>query len=217
MERYIGYASQIVGCSISEQLAALEAAGSNTIYANAGCRGPESPLLEVLKPMNPGDILLIWELAALGLSVPNLIQFMGQLEKQGVRLRSLSEEWFDTAGPGGGLIRKLFSALLSFDEHDLRKPAVLRDLPANRPGSKTLGRPPILSEAQVSDALLRRQSGQSIAEIAEFFDVGRMTVSRALNRAVRQPVRNIREPGTSAIDQVSISVVDQAIEITSQE
>lgn len=218
MKHYVGYASHVIGSPLAEQLAALEAAGAKTIYANACCQEAGSHLPEFFKQLNSGDVLLVWKLTVLNLSVPNLIEFMVLLGQRDVRLKSLSEDWFDTTGPNGGLIRKLFSTLQSFGENEARRLSVMQERRQNRSPGKSLGRPPILTEAQVADVVRRRQAGQSIVEIAEFFDVGRMTVTRALRRASQEPVRNIRvDPGQLGSDQVSISIFDQAAQVTPQE
>ncbi|MBQ1442437.1 MAG: helix-turn-helix domain-containing protein [Renibacterium sp.] len=211
MERYIGYAC-LEGAD-TEQLAALKAAGATTILANIGCDASWSHWRRILGRLQPGDILVVWKSEVLGFSAPNLIRFMGLLSQQGIRIKSLSEDWLNTVGPHGGLIMELFAAL--DDDHQ-----VSGQIPGPDPGivaqpkrSGAPGRPSIMSPGQVADALRRQQAGESVTRIAAALGVGRMTVTRALAkaRAAAEGLSSAGLPGNSAADQVAVPFIDEAM------
>ena len=57
-----------------------------------------------------GDTLVVWRLDRLGRSLKDLIEFVTNLDAEGVAFRSLQEA-IDTDSPGGKLVFHIFGAL----------------------------------------------------------------------------------------------------------
>lgn len=70
-----------------------------------------------LKRCRKGDILVIWKLDRLGRSLPHLIETVGDLEKRGVQVVSITES-IDTTSPMGKLFFHLLASIAQF-ERDL--------------------------------------------------------------------------------------------------
>lgn len=68
---------------------------------------------ELLAQLRTGDTVVIWRLDRLGRSLRHLIDVVGDLDRRGVALRSLTES-VDIATPGGTLIFHVFGALAEF-------------------------------------------------------------------------------------------------------
>ena len=53
--------------------------------------------------LRKGDVLVVWRLDRLGRSLKHLIEFMSDLEQQGIGFQSLQES-INTTSPGGRLV-----------------------------------------------------------------------------------------------------------------
>jgi len=98
------------------QLDALTAAGCDRLFVDKSSGKVESrPALDdLLNLARAGDTLVVWRLDRLGRSLRHLISVVGELERQGVAFRSLTES-IDTSTPGGKLIFHVFGALAEFE------------------------------------------------------------------------------------------------------
>ena len=70
-----------------------------------------------LKRCRTGDILVVWKLDRLGRSLPQLIETVGDLEKRGVQVVSITER-IDTTTPMGVLFFHIMASIAQF-ERDL--------------------------------------------------------------------------------------------------
>jgi DNA invertase Pin-like site-specific DNA recombinase len=66
--------------------------------------------------LHKGDLLVVWLLDRLGLSLKHLIELMTELEKQKIGFQSL-QECIDTTMPGGRLMLHIFGALAEFERN----------------------------------------------------------------------------------------------------
>ena len=116
----IGYARvSTADQDMALQLDALHAAGCSRIFEDriSGTKAERPGLSAALEYLREGDTFVIWKFDRLGRSVRHLIDTVGDLERRGIGLRSLTEA-VDTATPGGRLLFHIFGALAQF-ERDL--------------------------------------------------------------------------------------------------
>ena len=84
---------------------------TDTISGKSVDRPGLARLREILRS---GDILVVWRLDRLGRSLKDLVQWVGDLEEQGIGFQSLQEA-IDTTSPSGKLVFHLFASLAEFD------------------------------------------------------------------------------------------------------
>ncbi|UAJ12490.1 recombinase family protein (plasmid) [Polymorphobacter megasporae] len=97
------------------QLDALAAAGCDRIFVDHGVGDAalaRPDLEKAISFVRPGeDVLLVWKLDRLGRSIADLVNVMTNLQKRGIRFRSLNETMIDTTSASGTLIVHVFSAI----------------------------------------------------------------------------------------------------------
>lgn len=163
------------------QLDALTAAGCDRLFVDKSSGKVESrPALDdLLKQARTGDTLVVWRLDRLGRSLRHLISVVGELERQGVAFRSLTES-IDTSTPGGKLIFHVFGALAEF-ERELIVERTRAGLAAARARGRVGGRPTVLTEAKIATARSMYDSrAYDVSTIARTLGVSRATIYRAL-------------------------------------
>jgi DNA invertase Pin-like site-specific DNA recombinase len=81
---------------------ALNKAGCQKIYEDtiSGSRAERPGLNKALEMLRDGYSLVVWKLDRLGRSIKHLIDLVGMLAKQNVRLKSLTDS-IDTGTPSG--------------------------------------------------------------------------------------------------------------------
>lgn len=163
------------------QLDALTAAGCDRLFVDKSSGKVESrPALDdLLNQARTGDTLVVWRLDRLGRSLRHLISVVGELERQGVAFRSLTES-IDTSTPGGKLIFHVFGALAEF-ERELIVERTRAGLAAARARGRVGGRPTVLTEAKIATARSMYDSrAYDVSTIARTLGVSRATIYRAL-------------------------------------
>lgn len=88
-------------------------------------------------------------------------------------------EGIDTTIPGGELVFTIFTAIAQM-ERRLIAERTRAGLAAARERGRVGGRPRVLSDDQVAEAVRMRDDGRTIEEIAAMFRVGRTTLGRYL-------------------------------------
>lgn len=159
--------NQRIGCArasiddqhLDLQRDALMQAGCATIYEEAasGKSATRPELEQCRKALRAGDTLVVWRLDRLGGSLPDLVQIVSDLERQGVGFESLTEK-IETSSAAGKLVFHMFAALAEF-ERGLIRERTQAGLAAARARGRPGGRKPKLDEQQVREikALLRDQ------------------------------------------------------------
>ncbi|MGO1536037.1 MAG: recombinase family protein [Yaniella sp.] len=136
---------------------------------------------KLMDQLRPGDTLVVWRLDRLGRSIRHLIDQLSDLQARGIEFRSLQEN-IDTSSPGGRLVFHIFASLAEF-ESDLIRERTHAGLAAARARGRTGGRPPLLTDDQLSTARkLYAQQDMTVAQIGEVLGVSRTTIYRALRR-----------------------------------
>ena len=160
------------------QADALAKAGCVHIYTDkaSGKSTAERPQLEeCLADLREGNTLVVWRLDRLGRSVPDLVRIVGELERKGVGLRSLTES-IDTSSASGKLIVQMFAAIAEF-ERNLIQERTHAGLAAARARGRVGGRKPKLDAKQIRHIkTLLSDPNISVSELAKDYGVSRTTI-----------------------------------------
>jgi DNA invertase Pin-like site-specific DNA recombinase len=132
--------------------------------------------------LRKGDTLVITRLDRLGRSTKDLLDIADFLESKGVNLVATEQDGVDTTTPHGKMFYTILSAVAEF-EHSMMKARTLDGLAAARARGRNGGRRPKLTPQKIADIRERVDKGESITDIANYFDVSRPTVYRALETA----------------------------------
>jgi DNA invertase Pin-like site-specific DNA recombinase len=121
----IGYARvSTTDQNLDLQIDALTKAGCQKLFDDkiSGSRAARPGLAKALEMLRDGDTLVVWKLDRLGRSVKNLVDLVGELHRQGVHFKSLTDA-IDTGTSSG---RFFFHVMASLAEME-------RDLTVDRP------------------------------------------------------------------------------------
>ncbi|WP_254428319.1 recombinase family protein, partial [Xanthomonas vasicola] len=178
MNQRIGYARVSTDDQhLDLQRDALTRAKCGTIYEEAasGKNAARPELEQCRKALRAGDTLVVWRLDRLGRSLPDLVQIVADLERQGVGFESLTEK-IETGSAAGKLVFHVFAALAEF-ERGLIRERTQAGLAAARARGRVGGRKPKLDDQQVREikALLRDPDIQ-VADVARRYGVSRTTI-----------------------------------------
>jgi DNA invertase Pin-like site-specific DNA recombinase len=180
----IGYARvSTAEQDLALQLDALHAAGCTRIFEDriSGAKVERPGLSAALEYLREGDTLVIWKFDRLGRSVRHLIDTVGDLERRGIGLRSLTEA-VDTATPGGRLLFHIFGALAQF-ERDLIVERTSAGLRAAEARGRKGGRRPVITPDKLERARMHIAAGLTVREAAARMKVGKTALYKALGQA----------------------------------
>ena len=170
------------------QIEALTDAGCNRIItdkAQSGARAAEGRpgFSEAMDLLDSGDLLVVWKLDRVGRSIADLIHLLKIFGDRGIGFRSLTDG-IDTTTAGGRLVFHIMGALAEF-ERDLIQERTKAGLRAAKKRGKRLGRPPVLSSAQIAHAkTVIETKRETVSGMAEILGVNRSTLQRAMSRNV---------------------------------
>lgn len=158
------------------QIDALNSVGCDRIYEEklSGAKKDRPELIQCLKSLRAGDILIVWKLDRLGRSLQHLIDVVTDLENRQIGFQSLTEN-IDTTSPTGKLIFHIFGSLAEF-ERGLIRERVKAGLDAAKKKGKKFGRPDALNETDKTMALAMFNGGATKIDIARHFKVTRQTI-----------------------------------------
>ena len=189
MNQRIGYARVSTDDQhLDLQRDALKQAGCGVVYEEtASGKSADRPELEQCrKALRAGDMLVVWRLDRLGRSLPDLVQIVAELERDGIGFESMTEK-IETGSPAGKLVFHVFAALAEFERNLIRE-RTHAGLAAARARGRKGGRKPSLSPQQVREikALLRDPS-IPVTAIAGRYGVSRTTIYKhaGANASVR--------------------------------
>ncbi len=180
--RLIGYAR----CStkdqnIDAQLIALKKAGCEAVYTDEGISGrmfPRKGLSEALGAMQAGDTLVVQRQDRLGRVAFELLKLRAWLEERDIQFCSLTQS-MDISTSSGKLNYTIFAGI-SEHESDINAERTKGGIAARKASGVRLGRPPILTKAQITAARKMVEADtMSMAAIARTFDVSHNTIKRA--------------------------------------
>jgi len=168
------------------QIAALTAAGvePDRIYTDtaSGARANRPGLLQALKDLRAGDVLVIWRLDRLGRSLRDLIDLADRINQAGAGPRSLTEA-IDTTTPTGEMVFHFMGAIAQFERALIRE-RTMAGLKVAREKGRRGGRPAKLPPRKLAIArTLLAAPDMTSTQVAEQLGVSRATLYRALKRA----------------------------------
>jgi DNA invertase Pin-like site-specific DNA recombinase len=165
------------------QRTALLAAGCEAIHEErASGRTRNRPALkQVLSELCEGDTLVVWKLDRLGRSVAELIQIVQEVEAVGARFESITDS-IDTSTSMGRFFFHVMSSLAQM-ERELIVERTLAGLAVARSHGRVGGRPRVMSESKIRQALKLVDGGEPPREVARTFGVGQATIYRYMKSA----------------------------------
>ena len=98
------------------QIEALTKAGCKKVFDDkiSGSRAERPGLAKALEMLRDGDTLVVWKLDRLGRSVKNLVDLVGEMHKQGVQFKSLTDA-IDTGTPSGRFFFHVMASLAEME------------------------------------------------------------------------------------------------------
>lgn len=174
----IGYAHvSTAEQNLNLQLDALKAAGCQRIYEEhaSGKNVERTELVNCLKALRAGDVLVVWRLDRLGRNLADLVRIVGELESGKVGLESITEK-IETVSSTGRLIFHVFAVLAEFERNVIRE-RTLAGLKAARARGRLGGRPEKLSAKDKQQIrVLLKDPAVRVKDVAKRFGVSVATL-----------------------------------------
>ncbi|EKN6178875.1 recombinase family protein [Yersinia enterocolitica] len=162
------------------QTEALTRAGCEKIYEDkiSGVRTERPGLVRTLEMLREGDTLVVWKLDRLGRSVKQLVDMVGELHKQGIQFKSLTDA-IDTGTPAGRFFFHVMASLAEMErELIIERTRAGLDV-AKRLGRKG-GRKPKMTSSKIESAKKLLASGIPPRDVAKDLGVSVPTLYRWL-------------------------------------
>jgi DNA invertase Pin-like site-specific DNA recombinase len=190
----VGYARVSTdGQTLDAQQGALAAAGAEKVFAEkvfaekvSGAVTERKALARAIAALGVGDVLLVTRLDRLARSTRDLLNVLDAVGKAGAGFRSLADAWADTTTPHGRLMLTVLGGLVEF-ERELIKARTEEGRKRAQARGVRFGRRPKLTAHQRSEALARRETGETLAEIGRSYAVSHSTISRLATLASSSP------------------------------
>lgn len=161
------------------QIAALKKAGCRHIFTDQGVSGTASKrpeLTRCLESLRAGDVLIVWKLDRLGRSVKQLVDLVGELHKQGVQFRSLTDS-IDTGTPSGRFFFHVMASLAEM-ERELTVERTRAGLAVAKQLGRKGGRKPKMTDSKIESAKKLLASGVPPRDVAKNLGVSIPTLYR---------------------------------------
>ena len=162
------------------QISALKAAGAGRIFNDkmAGTRGDRPGLQDALSHARAGDTFMVWKLDRLGRGVKGLVDLVGDLEKQRVDFRSLTDA-IDTSTPAGRFFFHVMASLAQM-ERELIQERAQAGLAVARAKGRVGGRKRLLTNGKMEAAKTLLAGGTPPKDVAQSLGVSVPTLYRWL-------------------------------------
>jgi DNA invertase Pin-like site-specific DNA recombinase len=169
----------MISATDSQKIAAqLKAAGCDKILRDTrgSAKSERAQRRRAIEQLNSGDVLVAARLNQIADSTLDLLQTLTTISERKAIFRSLAEPWADTNMRGVRLLTML-EGIAAF-ERDVRSARTEAGQAKAVARGVKLGRKPKLTPKQEQDALRRRKKGETLATIAEAYNVSHSTISR---------------------------------------
>lgn len=162
------------------QTEALTRAGCEKIYEDkiSGVRAERPGLTRALEMLREGDTLVVWKLDRLGRSVKQLVDMVGELHKQGIQFKSLTDA-IDTGTPAGRFFFHVMASLAEM-ERELIIERTRAGLDAAKQLGRKGGRKPKMTSSKIESAKKLLASGIPPRDVAKDLGVSVPTLYRWL-------------------------------------
>jgi DNA invertase Pin-like site-specific DNA recombinase len=175
----IGYARvSTLDQNLELQTEALIKAGCKKIFEDkvSGSRTERPGLFKAQEALRDGDTLVVWKLDRLGRSVKHLVELVGQLHKQGVQFKSLTDS-IDTATASGRFFFHVMASLAEM-ERELTIERTRAGLAVARQLGRKGGRKRQMTESKIKSAKKLLASGVPPRDVASNLGVSVPTLYR---------------------------------------
>jgi DNA invertase Pin-like site-specific DNA recombinase len=183
----IGYARvSTEGQSLDLQLDALRQAGCERVFTDksSATNTHRYGLSEAQSHLREGDILVVWKLDRLGRPVKGLVELVGELERQGVQFRSLTDG-IDTTTPHGRFFYHMMASLAQMERELIAERTKAGPDAARRRG-RTVGRKRRMTPSKIESAKHLLVGGMSPREVAKNLGVSIPTLYRWVPASSRE-------------------------------
>ena len=147
----------------------------------SGAKANRPELMRALDHMRKRDTLVVWKLDRLARSMKQLVETVAQLEAEGVKFRSITEN-IGTDSAGGRFVFHIFGALAEF-ERSLIRERTNAGLKVARARGRKGGRPKSMTADDVRIAEKMLASDVAPVEVAKRLKVSRATLFRHLKQS----------------------------------
>jgi DNA invertase Pin-like site-specific DNA recombinase len=167
------------GQSEVAQVRQLRAAGASRVFREvaSGAKTDRPQLRRLLAEINSGDVVMVTRLDRLARSTRDLLNTLAAITGKKAALRSLADTWADTTTAHGRLMLTVLGGLAEF-ERELIRVRTGEGRERAKARGQSLGRPFKLTPHQRSEAIRRRDRGESLTDIARTYNVHPSTISR---------------------------------------
>lgn len=160
------------------QVDALAKAGCKKIFDDkiSGSRADRPGLAKALEMLREDDTLVVWKLDRLGRSVKNLVNLVGELHKQGVQFKSLTDA-IDTGTPSGRFFFHVMASLAEM-ERELTVERTRAGLEVARQLGRKGGRKRQMTDSKIESAKKLLANGVPPRDVAKNLGVSVPTLYR---------------------------------------
>jgi DNA invertase Pin-like site-specific DNA recombinase len=143
----------------------------------SGAKTDRPQLRRLLAEIDTGDVMMVTRLDRLARSTRDLLNTLAAITGKKAGFRSLADAWADTTTPHGRLMLTVLGGLAEF-ERELIRARTSEGRERAKARGQSLGRPFKLTPHQRSEAIRRRDRGESLSDIARTYNVHPSTISR---------------------------------------
>lgn len=136
-------------------------------------------LLECLRGLRAGDMLMVWRLDRLGRSLKELVAIVTDLETRGIAFESLTER-IDTSSASGKLMFHVFASLAEFERNTIRERTVAGLAAARARGRKGGRKVKVTPQAKLEMKALYDSNDIQVGDICTRYGITRATFYRAV-------------------------------------
>jgi DNA invertase Pin-like site-specific DNA recombinase len=167
------------GQSEAAQVRQLRAAGAKKVFREvaSGAKTDRPQLRRLLAETGPGDVVMVTRLDRLARSTRDLLNTLAAITGKKAGFRSLADAWADTKTAHGRLMLTVLGGLAEF-ERELIRARTGEGRARAKANGQSLGRPFKLTPHQRSEAVRRRDRGETLGDIARSYNVHPSTISR---------------------------------------
>jgi DNA invertase Pin-like site-specific DNA recombinase len=164
--------------SLELQTDALTKVGCKKVFSDklSGSRAERPGLTQAQEALREGDTLVVWKLDRLGRSVKNLVNLVGELQKDGIQFKSLTDS-IDTGTASGRFFFHVMASLAEM-ERELTIERTRAGLEVARQLGRKGGRKRQMTESKIKSAKKLLASGVTPRDVAGNLGVSIPTLYR---------------------------------------
>ena len=184
----IGYARvSTTDQNLDLQIDALTKVGCEKIFDDkiSGTRADSLGLARAMELLRKDDTLVVWKLDRLGRSVKNLVDLVGDLQKQGIHFKSLTDS-IDTGTPSGRFFFHVMASLAEM-ERELTAERTRAGLEVARQLGRKGGRKRQMTDSKIESAKKLLANGIPPRDVAANLGISVPTLYRWIPASTTSP------------------------------